>query len=92
MYIQYKVNVSENQVDTLKDAIRNTAKLCAWIYTLQTTRLHKNVDGTFVTPIPAYDGRVYVLDDVATMEVDDRSLTKDTINSKVIYFAKSDGE
>ena len=22
MYIQYKVNVSENQVDTLKDAIR----------------------------------------------------------------------
>ena len=22
MYVQYKVNVSENQVDTLKDAIR----------------------------------------------------------------------
>ena len=24
MYVQYKVNVSENQVDTLKDAIRLT--------------------------------------------------------------------
>ena len=30
MYIQYKVNVSENQVDTLKDAIRfkKGATLC----------------------------------------------------------------
>ena len=30
MYIQYKVNVSENQVDTLKDAIRlkKDATLC----------------------------------------------------------------
>ena len=31
-------------------------------------RLHTNVDGTFVTPIRVYDGKVYVLDDVATME------------------------
>ena len=28
-------------------------------------RLRTNVDGTFVTPIRYYDGRVYVLDDVA---------------------------
>ena len=30
MYVQYKVNVSENQVDTLKDAIRlkKGATLC----------------------------------------------------------------
>ena len=32
-------------------------------------RLHKNTDGTFVTPIRYYDGRVYVLDDVATMKI-----------------------
>ena len=32
-------------------------------------RLHANVDGTCVTPIRYYDGRVYVLDDVAMMDV-----------------------
>ena len=32
-------------------------------------RLHKNTAGTFVTPIRVYDGKVYVLDDVATMEI-----------------------
>ena len=35
-------------------------------------RLHANVDGTFVTPIRYYAGRVCVLDDVATMDVTDR--------------------
>ena len=54
-------------------------------------RLHKNVDGTFVTPIRVYDGKVYVLDDVATMEVGDRYLTTDIINSKLVYFVKGDG-
>ena len=49
-------------------------------------RLHKNADGTFVTPIRVYDGKVYVLDDVATMEVGDRDLTTDRINSKLVYF------
>ena len=34
-------------------------------------RLHTNADGTFVTPIRVYDGRVYVLDDVVTMQVGD---------------------
>ena len=48
-------------------------------------RLHKNADGTFVTPIRVYDGKVYALDDVATMEVDDRYLTTDIINSKLVY-------
>ena len=54
-------------------------------------RLHKNVDGTFVNPIRVYDGKVYVLDDVATMEVGDRYLTTDIINSKLVYFVKGDG-
>ena len=49
-------------------------------------RLHKNADGTFVTPIRVYDGMVYVLDDVATMEVGDRDLITVRINSKLIYF------
>ena len=31
--------------------------------------LNTNVDGTFVTPTRVYDGKVYVLDDVATMDV-----------------------
>ena len=31
------------------------------------------------------------MDDVATMEVGDRSLTEDTISSKLIYFVKGDG-
>ena len=54
-------------------------------------RLHKNVDGVFVTPIRAYEGRVYVLDDVSTMEVGDRHLETDTIDSKLVYFVKDDG-
>ena len=40
-------------------------------------RLHTNVDGTFVTPIRYYDGRVYVLDDVATMDVTGRHIEGD---------------
>ena len=32
-------------------------------------RLHTNSDGTFVTSIRVYDGRVYVLDDETAMEV-----------------------
>ena len=47
-------------------------------------RLHKNADGTFVTPIRVYDGKAYVLDDVATMEVGDRDLITDEINSKLV--------
>ena len=54
-------------------------------------RLHKNADRTFVTPTRVYDGKVYVLDDVDMMEVGDRDLITDRINSKLIYFAKGDG-
>ena len=53
-------------------------------------RLHKNENGVFVTPIRVYDG-VYVLDDVATMEVGDRHLATDTISSIQVYFVKGDG-
>ena len=35
-------------------------------------RLHTNSVGTYVTPIRVYDGKVYVLDNVATMEVGER--------------------
>ena len=51
-----------------------------------TNRLHKNEDGIFVSPIRVYDGRVYVLDDVATLEVGDRRLATDTVNSKLVHF------
>ena len=54
-------------------------------------KLHKNVDGTFVTPIRVYRGKVYVLGDVATMEVSEWHLETDTISSKLIYFVKGDG-
>ena len=46
-------------------------------------RLHENADDTFVTPILVYDGKVYVLDDVATKEVGNRNLTTDEVNSKL---------
>ena len=54
-------------------------------YVLEFTpyRLHKNADGTFVIHIRVYDGKVYVLDDVATMEW--------MKYSKLVYFAKGDG-
>ena len=40
-------------------------------------RLHTNVDGTFVTPIRVYYGRVYVLDDETTMQVTTRQIATD---------------
>ena len=53
-------------------------------------RLHTNNTGTFVTPIRVYNGRVYVLDDVATLQVTNCVLYTDD-NSKLIYFVESDG-
>ena len=53
-------------------------------------RLHTNSDGTFVTPIRVYDGRVYVLDDETTMQVTTRQIATDTISSTLIYFVKGD--
>ena len=51
-------------------------------------RLHTNEDGTFVTPIRYYDGKVYVLDDVATMYVTGRHIVED--KNKLIYFVEAD--
>ena len=53
-------------------------------------RLHTNVDITFVTPIRYYDGRVYVLDHVATMDVTGRHIATDKLGSKLVYFAEAD--
>ena len=55
-------------------------------------RLHTNSGGTFVTPIRVYDGCVYVLDDVTTMEVTTRQIATDAIRSKLIYFVKGDDD
>ena len=49
-------------------------------------RVQTNVDGTFVTRY--YDGRVYVLDDVATMDVTGRHIAGD--KSKLVYFVEAD--
>ena len=81
-----KLVVTESKYKDYGDEIQQGYELGFTPY-----RLHKNTDGTFVTPIRYYDGRVYVLDDVATMEVGDRSLTEDTIISKLKYFIKGDG-
>ena len=53
-------------------------------------RLHTIVEGVFVTPIRVYSGRVFVLADVATMEIGNRQIAMDTISSKLIYFVKGD--
>ena len=53
-------------------------------------RLHTNVDGTFVTPIRYYDGRVYVLDDVPTMDVSGRHIATNKLGSELIYFVEGD--
>ena len=54
-------------------------------------RLHTNVECVFVTPIRVYSWRVFVLDDVATLEVSNRNIATDTISSKLVYVIKSDG-
>ena len=51
--------------------------------------LHTNVDCTFVTPIRVYNGRVYVLDDVATMDITKRHIAGD--KTKLVYFGEADG-
>ena len=51
-------------------------------------RLHTSGHGTFVTPICVYNGRVYVLDDVTTMDVTVGRIVND--NSKLVYFFEAD--
>ena len=67
------------------DEIRQSYKLEFTPY-----RLHKNVEGVFVTPIRVYSWRVYVLDDVTTMEVSNWQIATDEISSKLIHFVKGD--
>ena len=86
LQVMKKVGATEGKFEGYIDEIQQSYDLGFSPY-----RLHKNTDGTFVTPIRYYDGRVYVLDDVATMEVVDRSLTEDTVSSKLIYLVKGDG-
>ena len=48
-------------------------------------RLHTSGYGTYVTLIRVYNGRIYVLDEVATMEVTNQKIATDD-NSKLKYF------
>ena len=57
-----KVVVTKGQFKDYKCEIKQSYVLGFTPY-----RLHTNVDGEFVTPIRAYDGGIYVLDDVATL-------------------------
>ena len=78
-----KVVVTKGQFKDYKCEIKQS-----YVLGFTTYRLHTNVDGEFVTPIRAYDGWIYVLDDVATMEIGGRYLQTDTISSKLVYFVK----
>ena len=51
-------------------------------------RLHTNGYGTFVIPIRVYNGKVYVLDDVTTMEITGRHIVVD--ETKLVYFVEAD--
>ena len=61
---------------------------CLDLHLIGYTRMQKV---HLLPPIRVYDGKVYVLDDVATMEIGDRDLITNKIYSKLIYFAKGDG-
>ena len=52
-------------------------------------RLHTDEVSTYVAHIRIYDGIVYVLDEVSTMEVTNRKIATDD-KSKLIYFVESD--
>ena len=49
-------------------------------------RLHTNVDGIYILPPFVFMMGVYVLDDVATMEIGGCQIEMDEISSKLIYF------
>ena len=84
LHVVKKVIVTKGKFNDYIDEIQQS-----YVRGFTPYRLPKHADGTFVTPPPpirVYDGKVYVLDHVATMEVGDRDLTTDTINSKLLYF------
>ena len=51
---------------------------------LHLTHYTTNVEGVFVTLIRVYSGRVFVLDDVVTLEIGNRQIATDTISSKLV--------
>ena len=53
-------------------------------------RLHSNENRTFVTPIRVFDGRVYVLDDEATMKVGEWFIEADKLSRQLVYFVEAD--
>ena len=81
-----KVVVTVGKFKDYGDAILQSYELGFPPYKLPT-----NVEGTFVTPIRNYDGKVYVLDDVATMEIGYRQIATDAISSSLIYFRWGSG-
>ena len=81
LQVAKKVIVTKGQYKDYANEIRQSYELGFPPY-----RLHTNEDGTFVTPIRVYDGRVYVLYDVATMQVTTRSIATDKLSSKLVYF------
>ena len=79
-----KVVITKGKFKDYIDEIRHSYELG-----FPPCRLHTNV-GVFVTPIRVYSGRVFVLDDVATMEIGDHKIAADEISSKLVYFVKGD--
>ena len=62
-----KVVVTKGKYKDYTNRIRQSYELGFTPY-----RLHTNPVGTYITPILVYDGKVYVLDEVATMKVGNR--------------------
>ena len=85
LQIVKKVVVTNGQYKVYANEIRQSYELGFPPY-----RLHTNEDGTLVTPIRVYDGKVYVLDDEATMKVDEWFVETDKLSSKLVYFVKAD--
>ena len=67
------VVVTKGMFKDYMDEIRQSYELEFTLY-----RIHTNPDGTFVTPIRFYSGKVYVLDNVATMDVGNRHIATDS--------------
>ena len=75
LHVVKKVVVTEGKFKDYWNEIQQSYELGFTPYIL-----HKNTDGTFVTPIRYYVGWVYVLDNKFT-----------TISINLIYFVKGDG-
>ena len=76
-----KVAISKGKYKDYTNQIRQS-------YELGFTPFKLNTVGTFVIPIRVYDGKVYELDDVATMEIGNREIETDKISSKLVYFVE----